>query len=45
VGTYVDMPGASIFILIQILLLIDFAYTASAKLVGYCEDHEDPRSG
>ena len=31
---YIDIPGAAIFILIQIILLIDFAYTTSESLVG-----------
>lgn len=33
-GVYVDMPGAALFIFIQMLLLIDFAYSASEKLLG-----------
>lgn len=45
------MPGAALFIFIQMLLLIDFAYEISAKMVnelilfkvGYCEDNDDPR--
>lgn len=32
--TYIDMPGAAVFVLIQIILLIDFAYTTSERLVG-----------
>lgn len=34
IGKYIDMPGAFIFILIQIVLLIDFAYTLSETLLG-----------
>ncbi|KAJ3163030.1 hypothetical protein HDU86_002199 [Geranomyces michiganensis] len=34
VGRWIDMPGAFLFILIQIVLLIDFAHTFSEKLLG-----------
>ncbi len=33
-GTFVNMPGAFLFILIQVVLLIDFAYTVSENLLG-----------
>ena len=33
-GIYVNMPGAFLFILIQVVLLIDFAYTVSENLLG-----------
>ncbi|TPX34223.1 hypothetical protein SmJEL517_g03140 [Synchytrium microbalum] len=41
--TYIDMPGAAIFILIQIILLIDFAYTTSESLVEAYENTDDKR--
>ncbi len=37
------MPGATIFILIQVVLLIDFAYSVSETLLGWWEDTEDRR--
>ncbi len=36
-----NFPGATIFILIQVILLIDFAYTTSEALLGWWEDTED----
>ena len=40
---YINMPGATIFILIQVVLLIDFAYSVSETLLGWWEDTEDRR--
>ncbi|KAI8904778.1 serine incorporator/TMS membrane protein [Gorgonomyces haynaldii] len=40
---YVDMPGAAIFIFIQMILLIDFAYIVSDTLLVWWEDNEDRR--
>ena len=40
-GKYVNMPGATLFILIQVILLIDFAYTVSETLLGWWEDTDD----
>jgi hypothetical protein len=31
---YVNIPGAFLFVLIQVVLLIDFAYTVSENLLG-----------
>jgi hypothetical protein len=42
-GKIVNMPGASIFILIQVILLIDFAYSISESLLGWWEDTDDRR--
>jgi hypothetical protein len=42
-GHYVNMPGATIFILIQVILLIDFAYQVSEALLGWWEDTDDRR--
>ena len=33
-STYVNIPGAFLFVLIQVVLLIDFAYTVSENLLG-----------
>ncbi|TPX67577.1 hypothetical protein SpCBS45565_g03714 [Spizellomyces sp. 'palustris'] len=43
VGKYLDIPGAFVFILIQIVLLIDFAYTFSETLLEKWEEKEDKR--
>ncbi|EGF79388.1 hypothetical protein BATDEDRAFT_37095 [Batrachochytrium dendrobatidis JAM81] len=42
-GSYIDMPGAAIFILVQVVLLVDFAYTFSETLLAWWEEHEDKR--
>ncbi|KAJ3291630.1 hypothetical protein HK104_005910 [Borealophlyctis nickersoniae] len=42
-GKYIDMPGAGLFVLIQIVLLIDFAYTFSESLLERWEDTEDKK--
>ncbi len=38
------MPGAMIFLLIQIILLIDFAYSVSESLLARWEDEGDQKS-
>ncbi|KAJ3180644.1 hypothetical protein HDU87_001757 [Geranomyces variabilis] len=43
VGRWIDMPGAFLFILIQIVLLIDFAHTFSETLLELWEENEDRR--
>ncbi|TPX60509.1 hypothetical protein PhCBS80983_g01692 [Powellomyces hirtus] len=43
IGRYLFMPGAFLFILIQIVLLIDFAHTFSETLLEYWEENEDKR--
>lgn len=35
-ATFIDMPGAGLFIFIQVILLIDFAHTLSETLLGMC---------
>jgi hypothetical protein len=40
---FVNMPGAALFILIQVVLLIDFAFTVSENLLALWEDTEDKR--
>ncbi|KAI8899422.1 serine incorporator/TMS membrane protein [Globomyces pollinis-pini] len=40
-GSYVNMPGAALFIMIQMILLIDFAYSVSESLLGYWEETDD----
>jgi serine incorporator 1/3 len=42
-GKFVNMPGASLFILIQVILLIDFAYSISESLLGWWEESDDRR--
>eukprot|EP00842_Homolaphlyctis_polyrhiza_P004213 jgi/Hompol1/4793/HPOL_003885-RA len=42
-GTYIDMPGAALFIFVQVILLIDFAYTFSETLLSWWEANEDKR--
>ena len=42
-STYVNMPGAALFIFIQMILLIDFAYSVSENLLVMWEEHEDKR--
>lgn len=42
-GRYINMPGATIFILVQVILLIDFAYQVSETLLGWWEDTDDRR--
>ena len=37
------MPGATLFILIQVVLLIDFAYSVSETLLGWWEETDDRR--
>ncbi|KAI8818912.1 serine incorporator/TMS membrane protein [Fimicolochytrium jonesii] len=43
IGKWVDMPGAFVFILLQVVLLIDFAYTFSEALIEKWEQHSDKR--
>ncbi len=40
---FINVPGATIFILIQVILLIDFAYSVSETLLGWWEDTDDRR--
>ena len=40
-STFIDFPGAFVFILIQLLILIDFAYTLSESLIEKWEENED----
>lgn len=42
-STYLALPSASLFVLIQILLLIDFAYCTSESLLELWEADEDKR--
>ncbi|KAJ1340248.1 hypothetical protein BSLG_005134 [Batrachochytrium salamandrivorans] len=42
-GAYINMPGAALFILVQVVLLVDFAYTFSETLLGWWEEYEDKR--
>ncbi|KAJ3415753.1 hypothetical protein HDV05_004217 [Chytridiales sp. JEL 0842] len=42
-GRYIDIPGAVLFILIQIVLLIDFAYSFSETLLEWWETTEDKK--
>ncbi|KAI8926645.1 serine incorporator/TMS membrane protein [Entophlyctis helioformis] len=42
-GTYIDMPGGAMFIFVQAILLIDFAYTYSETLLSWWEANEDKR--
>ncbi|KAJ3018046.1 hypothetical protein HKX48_003199 [Thoreauomyces humboldtii] len=43
IGHYIDMPGAFLFILVQIVLLVDFAHTFSETLLEKWEEYEDKR--
>ncbi|KAJ1568773.1 hypothetical protein HK405_013963 [Cladochytrium tenue] len=40
---FINVPGAVVFILVQIVLLIDFAYTASETLLEWWESSEDKK--
>ena len=40
---FINMPGAAIFILIQVILLIDFAYSISETLLAWWEETDDRR--
>ena len=42
-GSYINTPGAVLFILVQMVILIDFAYTFSERLLNLWETHEDKR--
>ncbi|KAJ3323952.1 hypothetical protein HDV06_000928 [Boothiomyces sp. JEL0866] len=42
-GHYINMPGATVFILIQLILLIDFAYSISETLLAWWEESDDQR--
>ncbi|KAI9353352.1 serine incorporator/TMS membrane protein [Zopfochytrium polystomum] len=42
-GRYIDVPGAVLFILVQIVLLIDFAYSFSETLLEWWESSEDKK--
>jgi hypothetical protein len=42
-GKFVNMPGAALFILIQVVLLIDFSYSISETLLGWWEDSDNKR--
>nr|KAJ3419285.1 hypothetical protein HK105_007166 [Polyrhizophydium stewartii] len=42
-ASYIDVPGAALFIFVQVILLIDFAYTFSETLLAWWEENEDKR--
>ena len=42
-GKIANMPGAAMFILIQVVLLIDFSYTVSEYLLQWWEESSDQR--
>ncbi|KAI9100451.1 serine incorporator/TMS membrane protein [Phlyctochytrium arcticum] len=43
VGKWIDMPGALIFVMIQIVLLIDFAFTFTELMLEKQEERDDKR--
>jgi len=43
VANYIFFPFATLFILIQIVILIDFAYTVSEYILGLWEETDDRR--
>ena len=42
-GKIVNIPGAAVFVLIQVVLLIDFSYTVSEQLLQWWDESGDQR--